>query len=147
VVCYLQWLLVSSERFYFLIGCWHAQKEMSVKYRQLYPENWEELAKECKDRAGWRCQFCGVAHGDIAISRRGEPYTIYLAAAHLDHDPWNPRPRLAALCPSCHGRYDWQDLERKRWLELEILRHQLWVQAYVYSEAEWSVQLERQGGA
>jgi hypothetical protein len=52
-------------------------------------------------------------------------YTVYLAAAHLDHDPWNPAPRLAALCPSCHGRYDYSWEQRQRWLELEVLRHHL----------------------
>lgn len=105
-----------------------------MKYRWLYPKNWEELAYACKEAAGWCCQFCGVAHRTPAISRAGEPYIIYLAAAHLDHDPWNPNPRLAALCPSCHGRYDWEDYQRKCWLELEILRHQIWVNEYVYGE-------------
>ena len=111
--------------------------EVWVKHRKLYPDNWEELAWACKERAGWCCEHCGVPHGTAAISQRtGEEYTIYLAAAHLDHDPWNPCPRLAALCPSCHGRYDWHDYERKRWVELEILRHQVWIQAHGYGEVE-----------
>jgi hypothetical protein len=97
-----------------------------MKYRALYPPNWEQLAWECKERAGWRCEHCGVPHGTLTVSMRtGRVYTLYLAAAHLDHDPWNPSPRLAALCPSCHGRYDWQDYERKCWLELEVYRHWL----------------------
>ncbi len=104
-----------------------------MKHRWLYPEHWEELASACKSRAGWRCEFCGIAHRTPVVSERtGVVYTVYLAAAHLDHDPWNPAPRLAALCPSCHGRYDWQDYERKRWLELEILRHQVWLEAHGY---------------
>ncbi len=109
-----------------------------MKYPWLYPVNWSELAFACKERAGWRCERCGVAQGTAAISRAGQPYTIYLAAAHLDHDPWNPNPRLMAMCPSCHGRYDWEDYERKQWLELEILRHRLWVQAY-YAQYEQSL--------
>ena len=117
-----------------------------MKYRELYPANWEVLARACKDRARWCCEFCGIAHGSTTLSRRGESYIVYLAAAHLDHDLWNAHPRLAALCPSCHGRYDWQDCERKRRLELEILRHNLWVQAYVYSQAEQAVEFERQRG-
>jgi hypothetical protein len=103
-----------------------------VRYRQLYPVNWEELAWVCKERAGWCCEHCGVPHRTPAISRAGKPYIIYLAAAHLDHDPWNLNPRLAALCPTCHGRYDWQDYERKRWLELEMLRHQILLVARGY---------------
>ncbi len=109
-----------------------------MKHRWLYPPNWEEMAYACKVAANWCCQFCGIAHRSPAISRRGEPYIIYLCAAHLDHDPWNPNPRLAALCPSCHGHYDWQDSERKLWLELEVLRHQLWLQAHGYSVGEMS---------
>jgi hypothetical protein len=106
-----------------------------VKHRWLYPDNWEELARECKQRAGWCCEFCRVAHGTQVVSERtGVVYTVYLAAAHLDHDPWNPHPRLAALCQSCHGRYDWSWQERQRWLELELLRHRILVNQYVYGE-------------
>ena len=102
-----------------------------MKHRWLYPPNWDQLAWECKERAGWICEHCGIAHGTPAISRAGEPYIVYLAAAHLDHDPWNPFPRLACLCPACHGRYDWSELEKRRWLELEVLRHQLWVERFL----------------
>src|ERR1700680_3512174 len=85
-----------------------------VKHRWLYPANWDELAWACKARAGWCCESCGVAHGTEAVSERtGVVYTIHLAAAHLDHDPWNPEPRLAALCPSCHARYDYSWQERR----------------------------------
>jgi hypothetical protein len=108
-----------------------------MKQLWLYPANWQELALICKERARRCCEFCGAIHGKQAISERtGEVYTISLASAHLDHDPWNENPRLAALCPSCHARYNWQDLERKRWLELEILRHHLWVQAHGYGKVE-----------
>ena len=105
-----------------------------MKHTWLYPANWFELATACKERAGWCCEHCGIAHGTQVVSERtGTVYVVYLAAAHLDHDPWNPAPRLAALCPTCHGRYDWQDQERKRWLDLEILRHQCWLQSQGYA--------------
>lgn len=108
-----------------------------MKHRWLYPDNWDVLAWECKQSAGWMCQQCGIAHGAAAVSERsGVVYTVYLAAAHLDHDPWNPSPRLAALCPTCHGRYDWSDMERLRWLELEDLRHRIWVERYGDVEVE-----------
>jgi len=103
-----------------------------VKHRDLYPANWEELASACKEAAGWCCQFCGAAHGSQAISpHTGLVYTIYLAACHLDHDPWNPTPRLAALCPSCHMRYDYSWQERQRWFALEEYRHKVLVQGYL----------------
>jgi len=105
-----------------------------MKYGFLYPANWYELAFVCKEVAGWCCEHCGIAHGTPAIARSGHLYIVYLAAAHLDHDPWNPSPRLAALCPTCHGRYDWEDLERKRWLELEIVRHQILVQKFLQQQ-------------
>jgi hypothetical protein len=108
-----------------------------VKHRWLYPDNWDELAWECKERAGWRCEHCGIAHGTEVVSERtGVVSTVWLAAAHLDHDPWNPSPRLAALCPSCHARYDYSWRERQRWLELEILRHHLWIQQHGYGGEE-----------
>jgi|SRR5579875_2289068 hypothetical protein len=100
-----------------------------MKYRSLYPANWYALAQACKERAGWRCEFCGVPQGAQAISRRtGVVYPVYLAAAHVDHDPWNPMPRLVALCPSCHGRYDWSWRQRERRAALEAYRHALLVQ-------------------
>ncbi len=104
-----------------------------MKHRWLYPDNWDELAWECKERAGWRCEHCGIAHGAEAVSERtGVVYRVWLAAAHLDHDPWNPHPRLAALCPACHARYDYSWGERQRWLELEVLRHRLWIEQHGY---------------
>ena len=108
-----------------------------MKYRGLYPENWEELAYACKERAGWQCEGCGIAHGSQAISERtGVVYTVYLAAAHLDHDPWNPAPRLAAFCPTCHARYDYSWDQRQRWLALEVYRHQLLVNGYMLSSEQ-----------
>ena len=52
------------------------------------------MALECKELAGWRCEHCGIVHGSEAVSRRGEVYIVYLAAAHLDHYPGNFFPRL-----------------------------------------------------
>ena len=108
-----------------------------IKYRWLYPAKWEQLARACKERAGWCCEHCGIVHGVLTVSERtGVVYTVYLAAAHLDHDPWNPSPRLAALCQRCHGRYDWSWQERQRRLALEQLRHSILVNQYVYGECE-----------
>lgn len=101
-----------------------------MKYRSLYPSNWDALARACKERAGWRCEFCGVPQGAQVISQRtGAVYTVYLGAAHVNHDPWNPAPLLIALCPSCHGRYDWSWRERERRAALEAYRHVLLLQA------------------
>ena len=107
-----------------------------MKHRRLYPANWDELAWECKQRAGWRCEQCGIAQEtEVVNERTGVVSIVLLHAAHLDHDPWNPCPRLAAFCPTCHARYDWSWEERLRWLELEDLRHRLWVAAYHNEQA------------
>ena len=99
-----------------------------MKHRWLYPDEWEAMAWACKEQAGWCCEMCGIAHGSEVVSERtGQVYTVHLAAAHLDHDPWNPTPRLLALCPSCHLRYDGSWQQRERRVELERMRHQVWL--------------------
>jgi hypothetical protein len=78
-----------------------------------------------------------VAQGSLAVSERtGQVYTVYLAAAHLDHDPWNPASRLRALCQVCDMRYDWSWRERERSLELEHIRHQVWINYYLYVQGQ-----------
>ena len=106
-----------------------------MKHRWLYPANWDELAWACKERAGWRCEGCGIAQGAEVVSERtGVVYEVKLAAAHLDHDPWNADARLAALCPSCHARYDYSWQERQRWLELEVMRHRILLNSQVFAD-------------
>lgn len=91
-----------------------------------YPPNWPQMARHCKEQAGWLCEHCRIEHGAQRIGRRtGNPYRVALAASHLDHDPENPDPRLAALCPSCHGRYDWQARMRQADVDLERLKHHM----------------------
>ena len=31
--------------------------------RKQYPKNWEQLARQCKEQAGKRCQFCRITQG------------------------------------------------------------------------------------
>jgi hypothetical protein len=71
-----------------------------------YPPTWRQTARQCKEQAGWRCEQCGVAHGTLRYSKAGKLYIVYLAAAHLDHDPSNPTARLRALCQRCHMQLD-----------------------------------------
>ncbi len=92
--------------------------------RAAYPRNWPKLARRCKLLAGWRCEQCGIRQGDHYTARSGKDITCYLHAAHLDHDKSNPRPRLRALCPTCHGLYDCAWREREARVHLERVRHQ-----------------------
>ena len=60
-----------------------------------YPDNWDEIAKEVKDRAGWQCEHCN-AKNDV---RSGRVLTVH----HLDGNKSNcADDNLAALCQRCH---------------------------------------------
>jgi hypothetical protein len=97
---------------------------MMTWQRRKYPKQWNVLARACKEAAGWQCEHCGMPQGAEVVSPyTGNCYRLALHAAHLDHDPWNPCPRLRALCPRCHGRYDYQCGQRRRWMALEMLKH------------------------
>lgn len=93
---------------------------MGVFERHRYPENWRELALDCKERANWRCQKCGVQHGEERIGIiHGTKYTVFLAACHPDHNPENPDAVLIACCQVCHLRMDGiqhgRTRKRRRW--------------------------------
>lgn len=32
-----------------------------------YPTNWDEIAHEVKERAGWKCEECGLEHGKYIV--------------------------------------------------------------------------------
>lgn len=50
--------------------------------RACYPHHWPALALACKERAGWRCEGCGLAHGTELVSRRtGKCYRVALHTA------------------------------------------------------------------
>jgi ribosomal protein L37AE/L43A len=72
-----------------------------------YHPNFDDRKKEHKEQVGWQCEECGAKHGEEKISKTsGEIYTVYVQAAHLDHDPENGEARLKILCQSCHLKYD-----------------------------------------
>lgn len=66
---------------------------MTRKSISEYPDDWPEIARIAKDRAGWRCERCGHPH---------EPETGYtLTVHHLTLDPancvwWNLAAEAAA---------------------------------------------------
>lgn len=75
--------------------------------KRLYPANWREIREAVKERAAHRCEECGAEEGTIMVSRHtGKKYILYLHAAHIDGFPGDPHPRLRALCPSCHMKFD-----------------------------------------
>jgi hypothetical protein len=79
-----------------------------------------------------------VKHGrEVVDEYTGVVSLVVLEAAHLDHDPWNPNPRLAALCRSCHARYDnsWEQRERRVHLERE--KHRRLIEQWMYGDEQY----------
>ena len=75
--------------------------------KERYPPDWDEQAKARKEQAGWVCEVCGAKQGEVRWGKvNGRYYTVWLAAAHLNHDPENPHAKLAVFCQACHMKYD-----------------------------------------
>lgn len=95
-----------------------------MKNKHLYPRTWRAMARECKERAGWKCERCGVSQGIKRLSKwTGRLWPVYLQAAHVNHDPENETPELACVCPSCHWRHYRKPGQRPAWM-IEKLKHQ-----------------------
>ena len=81
--------------------------------RELYPDNWEDIALAVKEDADWKCECCGKQ-----CRRPGEPFDTHrrtLTVSHQDHNPSNcERSNLKALCAPCHLRYDSQHHQEAR---------------------------------
>lgn len=73
--------------------------------RERYPDDWERIARNVKEKAGWCCQNCGRQ-----CRKPGEPFDTHkrtLTVAHLNHIPEDvSEGNLMALCAPCHLRYD-----------------------------------------
>lgn len=67
-----------------------------------YPKDWPAISRSIRDRAGNKCEDCGVENYSIRDGSK-----IVLTVAHLDHTPENCEPEnLKAWCQRCHNRYD-----------------------------------------
>ena len=99
---------------------------------RLYPDNWSEIARQVKDRAGWRCERCGHPHDPAS----GHMLTV----AHLDHRFGEQRWNLAALCQRCHLRYE----HKFHWEQGWLWKHSRWLVPHLrgyrrYVERQWHV--------
>ncbi|RZF63483.1 hypothetical protein EWE75_15675 [Sphingomonas populi] len=77
---------------------------------------WDRDARAWCDGRGrpLRSQPAFVALENIRMTRR----PVYLATAHLNHDPSDSGRRwrnLAAFCPRCHMKHDADEHRRRRW--------------------------------
>jgi 5-methylcytosine-specific restriction endonuclease McrA len=75
-----------------------------------YPENWNQIAAQIKQRSGYCCQRCGMqclppGRGYRHLSRKiRSKYTAQVH--HLDRQPSNNNlDNLVALCTGCHLHY------------------------------------------
>ncbi len=71
--------------------------------KKRYPKNWKQIRQQILERAGNKCEFCGIPNHTI----KENGTKVVLTIAHLDHTPENcneNNPR--ALCQKCHLTYD-----------------------------------------
>lgn len=67
-----------------------------------YPKDWKQISLRIRERAGQKCEDCGVENYSIRDGSK-----IVLTVAHLDHTPENcADENLKAWCQRCHNRYD-----------------------------------------
>jgi hypothetical protein len=96
-----------------------------MRNKHFYPQNWPEIALQCKERAGWQCERCHIHQDAERISRRGKPYRVVLMACHKDHTQRkNPDAELLCLCCVCHWWFDFEMHQLEEWRALEHLKHQ-----------------------
>lgn len=69
-----------------------------------YPKNWPEIARAEKERAGWKCERCGMMQGGILPSGK----VAKLQTAHLGETKRNRADcsKLIVLCQPCHRKED-----------------------------------------
>jgi hypothetical protein len=75
--------------------------------RKRYPANWEQIAKDVKDAAGWQCQRCRqmcLRPGEKPDSLTRSEWTVAtLSVHHANFTPEdNAKSNLLALCTPCH---------------------------------------------
>jgi hypothetical protein len=82
-----------------------------------YPKDWQKIRKRIQERAGDKCEWCGVPNHcfitrsrdgfDIARSEEDGAVWIICTTAHLNHIPEDYRDEnLAFLCQKCHNGHD-----------------------------------------
>lgn len=81
-----------------------------------YPENWDKIAKDLKEKAGWKCTKCGHPHDPKA----GYTLTVH----HIDRNPSNSDPEnLLVVCQRCHLRrhaIPWIDNPAQKVMEFAV---------------------------
>jgi 5-methylcytosine-specific restriction endonuclease McrA len=80
-----------------------------------YPKDWPLIRERIRERAGDKCENCGVVNysyvnkftRELCLQDEENTIRIVCTTAHLDHNPENCDDKnLAFLCQRCHNRYD-----------------------------------------
>lgn len=71
-----------------------------------YHPNFFKQGPLCIKRAKYTCQHCGKKANVEYVAQTGRADKVVIQAAHVNHDPWNGRAKLIALCKQCHMSYD-----------------------------------------
>ena len=94
--------------------------------RALYPHNWKKISRDIIQKAGDRCEWCGLTNHSVGVRTTSGKFVatphlipgqtvegykvikIVLTVAHIyNPDPMDCRPEnLAALCCQCHNKHD-----------------------------------------
>ncbi|WP_081467407.1 hypothetical protein [Anaerophaga thermohalophila] len=82
--------------------------------RNRYPDNWPDIRAKIRERAGDKCEWCGVVNHsyihrltrELCLPDEDGAIKIICTVAHLDHTPENcDNENLAFLCQRCYNRY------------------------------------------
>jgi hypothetical protein len=93
---------------------------MSPMRRENYPPDWEQIRARIRDRAGDRCERCGVPNHDLGyrddegafvLADSAPPgrklFRTVCTVAHVYHDLSDNRDEVLAFwCQRCHIRHD-----------------------------------------
>lgn len=95
-----------------------------------YPPNWKQISQSIRERAGNKCEWCGIpnhsvihrlkldpvswilhetweALADDDKARYGKASKIFMTVSHFDHDTTHNDPsNLNCLCNRCHLNHD-----------------------------------------
>jgi ribosomal protein L15E len=75
---------------------------------KLYPKNWKEIRARIQQRAGDKCEWCGLPN--YCMVKRystGKTIKVICTTAHLNHEITDNRDEnLAFLCQKCHNSHD-----------------------------------------
>ena len=73
-----------------------------------YPKEWKQIRAHILERAGNRCEFCGVENHTYRFNERtGKMAYIVLTIAHMNEVIEDcSDENLKALCQRCHNQYD-----------------------------------------